>query len=166
MVLMFKRSIIFITLICPTIFVAQTLHHETLGAQGKTTTLESGIVISQSVGQQSISGNYFSGNSKIIQGFQQPFWSKLISSSSSIDTIEISYFPNPINDIINFSFSNLIDGTLDILLFDFSGRVIFDQSKSINQGNLKINLSELPSGAYLISLKNEKIQYYTKIIKK
>ena len=44
--------------------------------------------------------------------------------------------------------------------------MIFDQSKSINQGNLKINLSELPSGAYLISLKNEKIQYYTKIIKK
>ena len=56
---MFKRSIIFLTLIFPTILVAQSLHHETLGAQGKTTTLESGIVISQSVGQQSISEKLF-----------------------------------------------------------------------------------------------------------
>ena len=52
------------------------------------------------------------------------------------------------------------------MIFDFAGRNIMNQSIEIISGNTILDLSNFPSGSYLVHLRNNEINYYTKIIKK
>ena len=161
-----KSFVIFLIITLPSISVAQILHHETLAAQGKTTSLESGIIISQSIGQESVIGNFSNDSVKIIQGFQQPFWTRLISNSSSVIPIEITHFPNPITDNLNLSFYNYDMGELILSIYDYSGRILMKRNISVESGKSIVDLTILPSGSFLMGLQNDKINYYIKIIKK
>lgn len=163
---MAKGFIILLIIISPSISVAQILHHETLAAQGKTTTLENGLIISQSIGQESVIGNFSNDNVKIIQGFQQPFWTRLISNSSSVIPIQITHFPNPITDNLNLNFYNFDMGELNLSIYDYSGRILMKRNISVESGKSIVDLTMLPSGSFLMGLQNDKINYYIKIIKK
>ncbi len=144
---------------------SQELVREMISSQGNSILLESGHYVSQTIGQQSITGNY-DGQNKIIQGFQQPYWKYLISNSEVLDSIEISHYPNPVLTNLNFNFSNYNDGVTNVLVFDFSGRLVMEKSISVESGAAQLNLSSIPSGSYLVYLRNNKLNYYTKIIKK
>lgn len=143
---------------------AQQLHHEMITSQGASIQLESGHYVSQTIGQQSITGN--NEGLKIVQGFQQPFWNKLISDSILEDSIEISYYPNPVATNLNFNFINYLEGELNVMVFDFSGRLLIRDKINVLQGKSILNLSTLPSGTFLINIRNKNINYYTKIVKK
>ena len=149
----------------PTIVFSQELHHEMISSQGKNIELESGIYVTQSIGQQSMTGSVNNSSSKIIQGYQQVYWNRLISTSVA-PSINISYYPNPIVDIINFNFTNLPSDELGVMVFDYAGRNVMNRKINISDYKSKLNMSELPSGSYLIYLHNNKINFYTKIIKK
>ena len=116
-------------------------------------------------GQQSIIGSSY-GENKIIQGFQQPYWNNLISNSEVLDSIEINHYPNPVITNLNFNFSNYEVGVTNVMVFDFSGRLLMERPLRIESGTAKLNLSSIPSGSFLVYLRNNKINYYTKIIKK
>ena len=154
-----------ITIIFFQISNSQELVREMISSQGNSVFLESGHYVSQTIGQQSITGNY-DGQNKIIQGFQQPYWKYLISNSEVLDSIEISHYPNPVITNLNFNFSNYNDGVTNVLVFDFSGRLVMEKSISVESGAAQLNLSSIPSGSYLVYLRNNKLNYYTKIIKK
>lgn len=145
---------------------AQELYKQTILSQGATSNLESGLIISQSIGQESVIGNFSNDNMKIIQGFQQPFWTRLISNSSSIIPIEITHFPNPITDNLNLSFYNYDMGELVLSIYDYSGRILMKRNISVESGKSIVDLTILPSGSFLMGLQNDKINYYIKIIKK
>ena len=134
--------------------------------QGTTSNLESGLIVSQSIGQESVIGNFTNGDVKIIQGFQQPFWARLISNSSSVIPIEITHFPNPVTDNLNLNFYNYEIGELNLSIYDYSGRILIKRNISVESGKSIVDLTTLPSGSFLIGLKNNKINYYIKIIKK
>jgi len=145
---------------------AQELYKQTILSQGSTSKLESGLIISQSIGQESVIGNFSNDNVKIIQGFQQPFWTRLISNSSSVIPIEITHFPNPITDNLNLSFYNYDMGELVLSIYDYSGRILMKRNISVESGRSIVDLTILPSGSFLVGLQNDKINYYIKIIKK
>ena len=145
---------------------AQELYKQTILSQGATSNLESGLFISQSIGQESVIGNFSNDNVKIIQGFQQPFWTRLISNSSSVIPIEITHFPNPITDNLNLSFYNYDMGELILSIYDYSGRILMKRNISVESGKSIVDLTILPSGSFLMGLQNDKINYYIKIIKK
>ena len=144
---------------------SQELGREMISSQGNSVLLESGHYVTQTIGQQTITGNY-DGQNKVIQGFQQPHWNNLISNSEVLDSIEISHYPNPVITNLNFIFSNYYDGVTNVLVFDFSGRLVMERSLSVESGSAQLNLSSIPSGSYLVYLRNNKLNYYTKIIKK
>ena len=144
---------------------SQELVREMISSQGNSVLLESGHYVSQTIGQQSITGNY-DGQNKVIHGFQQPYWNYLISNSEVLDSIEISHYPNPVITNLNFIFTNYNDGVTNVLVFDFSGRLVMERSLSVESGTAQLNLSSIPSGSYLVYLRNNKLNYYTKIIKK
>lgn len=144
---------------------SQELVREMISSQGNSVLLESGHYVSQTIGQQSITGNY-DGQNKVIQGFQQPYWKYLITSSEVLDSIEISHYPNPVITNLNFIFTNYNDGVTNVMVFDFSGRLVMESSLSVESGTAQLNLSSIPSGSYLVYLRNNKLNYYTKIIKK
>ena len=157
--------LIFLTAILPLSIFSQELVRETISSQGTSVLLESGHYVSQTIGQQSITGSSY-GENKIIQGFQQPNWNRLISNSEVIDSIEINHYPNPVITNLNFNFSNYNDGETNVMVVDFSGRLLMEGSLSVESGKAQLNLSSIPSGSYLVYLRNNKLNYYTKIIKK
>ena len=159
----------FIIFVCIVLFFqitnSQELKREMISSQGTSVLLESGHYVSQTIGQQSITGSRY-GENKIIQGFQQPHWNNLISNSEVLDSIEINHYPNPVTTNLNFNFSNYNNGVTKVMVFDFSGRLVMERSLSIESGTAQLNLSIIPSGSYLVYLTNNKLKYYTKIIKK
>lgn len=148
-------------------FYGQVMHHQMISAQGKSKEISNGLVINQTIGQQSITGNS-GGEYIVMQGFQQSLWSKYIASSKADQIVGIKTitYPNPFTDIVNFQFSAAITDIVSVWVFDILGRVVYQQEKIPRNGVLTINLAILPSTKYLVRLKTPKLNYYTKIIKK
>jgi len=160
----YQSKILFFVLIFPFLLVSQELHHEIISSQGKSVELDSGIYVSQTIGQHSIA-SYSIDNLTIQQGYQQSFWSSLINTNEEFST-EINFYPNPTIDIVNFNFSNLESSELNVLVFDYAGRVLITTKINIEDYKTKLDLSSLSSGSYLIYLNTNKFNYHTKIIKK
>jgi hypothetical protein len=149
-------------------FHGQVLHHQMLSSQGISTKTPDGLIIRQTVGQQSLTGT--SGNKEyvVMQGFQQSLWGKYIASNNvdAIEGITTTTYPNPFTQIINFQFSKPVADVISISIFDVLGRLIYEQKTKAVNDILTIDLSVLPTAEYLIRLKTTGLNYYTKIIKK
>ena len=148
----------------PFLLISQELHHEMISSQGKSVELDSGIYVTQTIGQHSIA-SYSIDNLTVQQGYQQSFWSSLINTNEEF-SLDINFYPNPTIDIVNFNFSNLESSELNVLVFDYAGRVLITTKINIEDYKTKLDLSGLPSGSYLIYLNTNKFNYHTKIIKK
>ena len=142
----------------------QELHHEIISSQGKNVELDSGIYVTQTIGQHSIA-SYSMDNLTVQQGYQQSFWNSLINNNEEY-SMDITFYPNPTIDYVNFNFSNLESSDLNVLVFDYAGRVLITTKIDIENYKTKLDLSSLPSGSYLIYLNTNKFNYHTKIIKK
>ena len=142
----------------------QELHHEIISSQGKNVELDSGIYVTQTIGQHSIA-SYSMDNLTVQQGYQQSFWNSLINTNEEF-SMDITFYPNPTIDYVNFNFSNLESSDLNVLVFDYAGRVLITTKIDIENYKTKLDLSSLPSGSYLIYLNTNKFNYHTKIIKK
>lgn len=101
---MILRLNLFLALIATSISFAQ---RQTIASQGGTYETTSKILVSQSIGQASVIGGFGSKNAQVIQGFQQPYWTGLISQNlchSCIDT-RFHYEKTFFNIYSNFIFS-------------------------------------------------------------
>jgi len=156
---------IYIYLLFSSISYGQDLHHQMLSSQGTSKVLPNGIYVSQTIGQQSVTGNYTSDNKTFGQGFQQSVWSKYISSNTNNSITTITY-PNPFVATINFQFSTPIKEPIKVSVFDVRGRLIFTQEKQAINNILSIDLQNLASSNYLVQLSAQNFTYYTQILKK
>jgi hypothetical protein len=144
-------------------FYGQVVHHEMISAQGGSKTLDNGLIINQTIGQQSSIGNSNKGYI-IIQGFQQNLWGNFIASNV-VDVISTKTYPNPVTSTVNFQFSQLIIEPIAIRIYDASGRLVFKGEKSATDTILSFDLSSLPTTQYLVHLYTSNFSYYTQIIK-
>lgn len=144
-------------------FYGQILHHQMLSSQGTSKELKNGLLVSQTIGQQSAIGN-LSGNTVVIQGFQQSLWSSYITLNDQIEITTLTY-PNPFTETVNFQFSQSIPDQISVQIYDLLGRLVFEKNDVINDRILTIDLSTLPQSEYLVRLQTLKFNYYTKIIK-
>ncbi|SDX41687.1 T9SS type A sorting domain-containing protein [Flavobacterium degerlachei] len=144
-------------------FYGQVLHHQMISSQGGSVKLPRGLIVNQTIGQQSSIGNS-NKNYIIMQGFQQSLWSTFISSNI-VDVISTKTYPNPVTSIVNFQFSQLILEAIDIHIYDASGRLVFKGKKSATDAILSVDLSNLPTTQYLVHLHTNSFSYYTQIIK-
>jgi hypothetical protein len=162
-----KKDMRYLLLLFTITFQGQTLHHQMLSSQGISTKMPNGLFVKQTVGQQSIAGSSTNEGYVVIQGFQQSYWSKYITSNK-IDVVQgisaIAY-PNPFTETINFQFSKPIADEISISIFDILGRLIFEQKKKIDYDILTIDLARLPTSEFLVRLTTNNLNYYTKIIK-
>jgi hypothetical protein len=143
---------------------SQDLHHQMLSSQGTSKTLPNGIFVSQTIGQQSVIGNYTKDGKTYGQGYQQSVWSKYISTNSNNAITTVTY-PNPFISTINFQFSQAIKEPISVSVFDIRGRLIFSQEKQASGNILTIDLPNLASSNYLVRLSSPDYTYYTQILK-
>jgi len=144
-------------------FHGQVLHHQMFSSQGMSKKMPNGTVVRQTIGQQSVTGTS-SNNYVIMQGFQQSYWGKYISSNT-VDDIKVTTYPNPFISTVNFELSKPIIGLINMNVFDLSGHLIFEEKIIPNNNILTIDLPALPSSEYLVRLNALNFNYYTKIIK-
>jgi|GEM_PF-75864 len=85
------------------------------------------------------------------------------SAKSSIESAEISIFPNPVKDKVNLKVSGLEDKSLSIEIIDLSGRTMMQKSAlSIHDG---LDVSQLESGVYLIKVETAGFSKTMRMIK-
>ncbi|MFT6996231.1 MAG: hypothetical protein ACJA1P_002979 [Maribacter sp.] len=74
-------------------------------------------------------------------------------------------YPNPFVETINFDFGKTIEGGMQILFFDISGRLIAERNLIVSNDSLQLKLNFLAPGVNLIHLRHKEFTYYTKISK-
>ena len=154
----------FLFLLSPTFIYGQLLHHQSISAQGSLIKLNSGFMVSQTIGQQSSIGT--ATNPLVVQqGFQQSYWATLITNSTLSNSTQVIAYPNPFVDTIYFQFTNLVDEEISVLIYDIHGRKLLEKEIKVNNGLLSIDLSILANAAYLVRFSTKGVTYYRKIIK-
>jgi len=82
-----------------------------------------------------------------------------------LKTIDIIAYPNPTSDFISLQFDKLVVGEIEVSVFDFSGRLLFNK-KYANRKTIKLNLTSLAKGIYLINISiNNGSKLAVKVIK-
>jgi hypothetical protein len=75
-------------------------------------------------------------------------------------------YPNPAQNILNIDFTFPQGTEASFMLSDLSGRVMLLQSGQTTQGQKQLNISEIPSGAYILSAWDDQGQTIHQIITK
>lgn len=87
-----------------------------------------------------------------------------------VDIDKFNVYPNPFKDNLNITFYSSKSQTINIELYDISGRLIFKKQEKMSAGASKIvNISEIKlvsNGTYLVRLSTPDESYLKKIIKK
>ncbi len=71
-------------------------------------------------------------------------------------------YPNPASNQINISVSDNVDGNIEFVLSDVSGKNLFT-SKYMDAQLIPIDITNLPSGLYFIAIKDETCKEYNQI---
>jgi hypothetical protein len=88
--------LLFIFFILSSTSFSQVLHHQMFVAQGAKVSTASGLVVSQSIGQQSMAGSYSKNGVTVQQGFQQYAISKIVLVVPDDKAITTIVYPNPL----------------------------------------------------------------------
>ena len=142
--------------------VSAQLHHQMLSSQGSTSKTNSGVMVTQTIGQQSITGNYNLDYFDIGQGFQQANWSRIIIEGTSPE-FEISVYPNPFSGIVKIQHNYERD--ININIYSPAGRLVYKNLLTATNPNQSVNLEALSSGVYLVHLYCDQLTHFTKLIK-
>ena len=149
----------FILILIANSVCGQRIHHQMISSQGNSSTTNSGLIVKQTVGQLSVIGNH-KKNIHVQQGYQQVNWAVHLAIPKDI---AITSYPNPFTQFINFNVSNTTKIMVEI--FDINGKLVYSGNYKIENKSVRMNLSRLAIGAYLVKVKIEGRNYFTKIIK-
>ena len=141
---------------------SQTLHHQMLSSQGASTTV-GGLKVSQTIGQQSVIGNYRGSDFMVGQGFQQSHLMKTVKAP--VITVITTTYPNPFIDQIHFEFSSVIAGPIKFSLYDVMGRLVASEEKRATDTILTISDLSLAEGQYFVKLSAKNYNYSTNLLK-
>ncbi len=76
----------------------------------------------------------------------------------------ISAYPNPATDVLQVTISGVLGADASVQLMDVTGKVVYQQV--VTQAKMELNISELPSGMYLLKYQDEQRNELIKINKK
>lgn len=142
---------------------AQSIARQVMSSQGATKILETGQVISQTIGQTGMIGSFNTGYG--IQGFQQPLYSKFSVLPSELNS-KLVVYPNPFVDVVNINVPDVSNQTQFLLqIFDATGRLILSQNQFLFNSTLSISLGNLPSGTYILTASSVSIKFSSAILK-
>lgn len=121
-------------------------------------------MVSQTIGQQSITGSFSENKFLIQQGFQQALITNIANVTGFVSNQTIA-FPNPFVDIIYFNFSQHIKENLTVMVYDNIGRIVYKHVFISPGDSININLGLLNPQNYVVSLSAPNYSFATIIIK-
>ncbi len=143
---------------------SQSLHHQMIASQGTNSLLQSGLLVHQSIGQQSTTGTYATATLRVEQGYQQ---SKPIGSNNVvINTVNITAFPVPFDDTITFQFSSEIKSPVSLVFYDVLGRVVYSKTPpNDSPTTVKVDQLSLADGEYFVTITYQNIKYSINLLR-
>ena len=159
-----KVAFLFFLTVCSAVLIqAQVIHHQMTSSQGASVQMSNNLMVQQSIGQQSVTGNYLGSAFSVGQGFQQGKISK--SKGPSVLNIQIMAFPNPFTSKINFQFSQAIDGPIKINIYDVMGKLVMTTEKEMLNKAISLENLNFPIGQYVVKFSTKNFNYTTQLLK-
>ena len=87
----------------------------------------------------------------------------VIHKESSLQTGELSIYPNPVSGTVNLKFPEY-KGDMQLEVFDMSGRKIYT-TQVCDQYSININTQQWPEGVYMVICKNRNMLLQQRIVK-
>lgn len=87
---------------------------------------------------------------------------------SEKNQMDILVYPNPFNSEIQFNCNSSINGEIVISMYDYIGQVLYNEKRSIQEGNnhYVLNPTGLSDGVYFLEVRSKDEVFRTKIVKK
>ena len=86
-----------------------------------------------------------------------------VENEQNTDIVEIKAYPNPVSSVLNINAANNINSG-DIFIYNILGQKI--NIKANSTANLiSLDFSSLTQGIYLLVVKNDHLNFVTKVIK-
>ncbi|MDX1908686.1 MAG: T9SS type A sorting domain-containing protein [Bacteroidia bacterium] len=83
------------------------------------------------------------------------------------DRINLSVFPNPVDDFLNIALQNRYAGYLHVRISDMNGRVLFSEKIPGSQSEHEIDFRRFKSGIYILTVRAEDgLSTHLKVIKR
>lgn len=82
-------------------------------------------------------------------------------STGSFDNANFSYYPNPVTDVLEFSYSKTVT---EVAVFNLLGQQLLTSKVNAAQG--QVNLSTLAAGTYILKVSSENGSTAIKVVKK
>ncbi|WP_235297472.1 T9SS type A sorting domain-containing protein [Portibacter marinus] len=160
-----KTSNMFYSLIILLVVSAQCYAQSVVASAGETSTPKQ-LVWSWTLGESAIATTQ-NDHLLFTEGFQQPNIVVEEIFATTRSNAEISIQPNPTADEVTIRSKDLDMTTTTLFLYDQSGRRNMIRAEQTLTNEMKINLSNLPSGIYLLHLMDQEAQllHTSKIIK-
>jgi chitinase len=75
-----------------------------------------------------------------------------LSTNDPLPQHSIEVFPVPASDQLNISGLTSTSGNVMIRILDLSGRTVMEESRTVNNGNSQLNISDLSTGTYFLQV--------------
>ena len=132
-------------------------------SQGTSFQVANKLMVQQTIGQQSVTGNYLGSIFSVGQGFQQGRMSK--SKGPSALNIQITTFPNPFTSKVNFQFSVSIDELIKINIYDIMGKLVMSSERELLNNKIILENLNFPDGQYIVTLSAKNFNHTVNLIK-
>ncbi len=80
-----------------------------------------------------------------------------------VENALIEVFPNPANDLLNISWSGILQPTVHVELVNMLGQTLYKNQVQTSNGNTSIGLAGIPNGLYVCLVKSGVNKYYSKV---
>lgn len=107
--------------------------------------------VQQSIGHMGITGSIKNQNRTVIRGFLLPQSTATTSTPTPTLDFNLSVYPNPFVDYVEFSFDTPVTGDMAVRLHDVTGQLIYDNIIEAKQEQ-RIQLSHLAQAEYILSV--------------
>lgn len=84
--------------------------------------------------------------------------------SADIKNEQLNIFPNPAKDVVQISFSNKEKENYNVFIATSAGRII-KTIKNVSEDTVQVETANLPTGIYIILIRNEQKTYWGKLLK-
>jgi hypothetical protein len=123
-----------------------------LAGTSKIITTQSGqYSVSESIGQRSVVGSFNKNGYTLRQGYQQPPITVKVFIAPDANALEAVFYPNPFLHSLTISINTPISDRINILLFDFTGRLIYNREHPASQ-LINLQLGNISQGVYIIKV--------------
>ncbi|WP_024768577.1 T9SS type A sorting domain-containing protein [Aquimarina macrocephali] len=96
--------------------------------------------------------------------------SELLTEDFGLEEASVFVSPNPFKNQLSIDFNTLVEGDVDVIITDVTGKTVYTQTIQLNarQSKLSIDMNRYPKGFYVVhaSSTNGKLNITKKIIKK